>query len=223
MPVIVKIGALLLAYLIGSIPTSVWIGRIFYGIDIREHGSGNAGTTNTFRVLGIKAGIPVLIIDVLKGFGAVKLILLADYYIPGSNAFINSSIALGAFAVLGHIFPIYVGFRGGKGVATLLGVVIAIHFQAAMVAIGIFIIMLLISRYVSLSSMFAGLAFPISLLVIFKATTISLIIFSFIVFVLLLLTHQQNIERLFKHEESKANLFKRKRRKEEEEDNNEEE
>src|SRR3954465_15189349 len=114
---IYSILVLILAYLFGSIPTAVWIGQAFYGIDVREYGSGNAGATNTFRVLGKKAGIPVLIIDVLKGWLAVNIAFLSRYAI-GSVPYVNFQLVLGISSLLGHIFPIYVGFRGGKGIAT---------------------------------------------------------------------------------------------------------
>lgn len=208
--------AVILAYLVGSVPTSVWVGRYFYGIDIRKAGSGNAGATNTFRVLGIKAGIPVLAFDVFKGWAAVKFIAIVPFFTPGTSQFINFQILLGVAAVLGHIFPIYVGFKGGKGVATLLGVVLALHPQAAFIAIGVFVAILLISKYVSLSSMIAGFSFPILIVTYFKITTPSLVIFSITIAILLLLTHQQNIERLIKKEESKAKLFKKKKKEENE-------
>ncbi len=212
-PILFNIVAIIVAYLLGSIPSSVWIGRIFYGIDIREHGSGNAGTTNTFRVMGVKAGIPVLIFDVFKGWAAVKLIYFSNYYIPQSGDYVNIELLLGLAALIGHIFPVYVGFKGGKGVATLLGIVVAIHPYSALISAVIFIILLLSTRYVSLSSMLAGFSFPILIIVIFKTTTISLIIFSLIIAVLLLFTHQRNIERLFAKEESKANLKIKKKKK----------
>ncbi|RMG78149.1 MAG: glycerol-3-phosphate 1-O-acyltransferase, partial [Bacteroidetes bacterium] len=145
--------AIVIAYLMGSIPTAVWIGKIFYGIDVREYGSGNAGATNTFRVLGKKAGIPVLIIDILKGFFAVKLSYLFGGDILSHNQLINFQLTLGLAALLGHIFPIYVGFRGGKGIATLLGIMIAIHYQAALISFAIFTVIFIASKYVSLSSM----------------------------------------------------------------------
>lgn len=205
--ILIIISSILLAYLIGSIPTAVWVGRMFYDIDIREHGSGNAGATNTFRVLGKKAGIPVLIFDVLKGWLSVQIAILASHWILFSNdQFINLELALGVAALLGHIFPIYVGFKGGKGVATLLGLIIAIAPVAALYAVIIFIATLLITRYVSLSSMIGGFSFPILIIVVLQTTTISLVVFSMVIAILLLFTHQKNIERLLSREESKANI-----------------
>jgi len=203
----------LAAYLLGSIPTSVWIGQYFYGIDVRKYGSGNAGATNTFRVLGVRAGIPVMLFDVLKGFLAVKLVRFIPFLLEGSNPYISVQIALGMAAVLGHVFPIYVGFKGGKGVATLLGVVLSVHPSGALIAACIFVAVLLVTRYVSLSSMIAGISFPVVIVTYYKVTSIPLIIFSMSIAVLLLFTHQQNIERLIRHEESKANLFRKKKAK----------
>ena len=202
---------IILAYLMGSIPTAVWVGRIFYKIDIREHGSGNAGATNTLRVLGPKAGIPVLIIDILKGFFAVKLAYLTQHYTPGSNDFVTFQLMLGIASLLGHIFPLYAEFRGGKGVATLFGLVLAIDPLSTLVCAGIFLFILFLTRYVSLSSMIAGFAFPIAVILIFKTTTVSLAIFSMTIAILLLFTHQKNIERLLKREESKVFSDRRKK------------
>jgi glycerol-3-phosphate acyltransferase PlsY len=202
---------ILLAYLLGSIPSSVWIGKFFYDVDVREYGSGNAGFTNTVRVLGIKAGLPVFIIDVLKGWAAVNLLRLFDLYVPGTTAFVNMQLILGAFAVLGHIFPVLAGFRGGKGVATLLGLVLAIAPLPTLVCMGIFLVTLLLTQYVSLSSIVAGLAFPVLLIFVFKTSVSSLIMFSIIVSVLLLLTHQKNIERLLRREENKARIIRRRK------------
>lgn len=204
---------IILAYLMGAIPSSVWIGKLFYGIDVREHGSGNAGTTNTFRVLGVKAGIPVFIIDALKGWAAVKLITFSDYFILNTDSYVTFSLILGLAAVLGHIFPVYVGFRGGKGVATLVGVVLAVHPLAALISLGIFAVVLIISRYVSLSSITAGFSFPLLIIFVFKTAIISMVIFSIIVALLLLLTHQRNIDRLIRHKESRAKLFGHKKKK----------
>lgn len=198
------------AYLIGSIPTSVWIGRWFYNTDIRQHGSGNAGTTNTFRVLGVTPGIIVFIVDIFKGWGAVNLVYFAGHLSPGTAAFVNVELLLGVLAVLGHIFPVYVGFKGGKGVATLLGIVLAIHPLAALISLGIFTVVLIISKYVSLSSMIAGVIFPFLIIFLFKETILSLIIFSIVISILLLFTHKKNIVRLINHEENKLS-FKRKK------------
>lgn len=200
------------AYLLGSIPSAVWIGKAFYGIDVRQHGSGNAGTTNTIRVLGLRAGIPVLLLDVVKGCFAVRLAYLLNYPPEGSNAFVNFQLLLSLAAVIGHIFPVFAGFRGGKGVATLLGIVLAIHWQAALLTFLIFIIILLVSRYVSLSSIVAGISFPILVLVFFKSEAPSMAVFSISISVLLLLTHQKNIERLLRRKESKTSLFRRRKK-----------
>jgi len=195
---------IIIAYLIGALPSSVWIGEYFYDTDVREHGSGNAGATNTFRVLGKKAGTIVLILDILKAWVAVTTL---SYF--ADNQSIEFKLALGLVAVLGHIFPIYTGFRGGKGIASLLGVIIAIQPMAALLSMGIFLITLLISRFVSLSSMLAACAFPALLYFYFEETNHSLIIFSVMVAVLVIFTHKKNIERLFNKEESKVTILKK--------------
>lgn len=196
---------LFLAYLLGALPFSILAGKLLKGIDIREHGSGNAGATNTFRVLGKKAGIPVLFLDVLKGFIAVSL---AHYSEFGSDTemFINISLAYGVAAVLGHVFPVYVGFRGGKGVATLLGLMIGAFPQAALLSIGVFILILILSKYVSLSSILAGFVFPIGVYFFSEILISTMVIFSLFVPMLLLATHQRNIERIFRGEESKVKI-----------------
>ncbi len=200
---------ILLAYLLGSIPTSVWWGKSFFDIDVREFGSGNAGATNTIRVLGKKAGIPVLIIDILKGVAAVMLAYVSDFA-SNSTPFVNYQIALGVAAVLGHIFPVFAGFRGGKGVATLLGVTLAMVPQIAGLALIVFLIVLVITQYVSLSSMAAGLSFPVILLTLFPGKPVSLVAFSIIVAILLIITHKKNIQKLLNKQESKFPLFKAK-------------
>lgn len=194
------------AYLLGSIPTSVWVGKIFYGIDVREHGSGNAGATNTIRVLGLWPGIFVFIVDVLKGYFAVKLLCLTDFYIPKTGMFINFQLFLGIAALMGHIFPIFAQFRGGKGVAVLSGVVFALHPYATLIVFGIWIVSVVITRYVSLSSMIAGFSFPLILIFVYRTTNPSLITFAFILAALMLFTHQKNIERLLSGKESKFSL-----------------
>ncbi len=202
------IALLLVAYLIGSIPSAVWIGKAFHGIDVREHGSGNAGATNTFRVLGKKAGIPVLLMDVVKGALAVNLVWFqADFLSNEITQFTNLKLAFGFCAVIGHIFPIFAGFRGGKGIATLLGIVLAVHPQAALCSLGIFLVVLTITKYVSLGSMLAGIAFPLFISLVFKTQVTSLIIFSSVVAILIVVTHQKNIQRLLKNNENKTYLF----------------
>lgn len=209
---LLNISALLIAYLIGSVASAVWIGQIFYNTDVREYGSGNAGATNTFRVLGKKAGIGVLLIDSSKGWLSVNIATLMhlcdlSHLLPGTAPFIDLQLALGIAALLGHIFPIYVGFRGGKGIATLMGILLAIHSGAALISMGVFIIVLITSRFVSLSSMIASVSFPIVIILFFQTTIPSLVIFSLLIAILVLITHQKNIERLLRKEESKANIF----------------
>ena len=203
-----NILALILAYLIGSIPTAVWIGKIFYKLDIREHGSGNAGATNTFRILGKKAGIPVLIIDILKGIMAVSLAKLFGNYNNGGDSLINLQIALGISGFLGHLYPIYVGFRGGKGVATMLGIVIALNYPSALLAVIVFIIVFAIFKYVSLSAIIAAYSYPVFVLVFYKSDSPTMVVFSLLVAILITITHQKNIERLVHKTESKMLLFK---------------
>ena len=199
------------AYLLGSIPSAVWIGKAAKGVDVREHGSKNAGTANTMRVLGVKTGIPVLLVDVFKGFAAVMLAFLSSFSESSINAFVNFQLVLGAASVVGHVFPVFAGFRGGKGVATVVGILLALHWQATLVAIVVFFITLFISQYVSLSSMTMGLFFPVSVIFIFKTDSISLKIFSIAVCILLLITHRKNISRLINGKEGKATfLFKKK-------------
>lgn len=202
---------LLGGYLIGSIPTAVWIGKFFYKIDVREYGSGNAGATNTFRVLGKKAGIPVLLIDVLKGLAAASLAYFSPYH-PNSNQFINLELVVGIASLVGHIFPVFASFRGGKGIATLLGIVLGVHPYGAFICMGIFILVLLISNYVSLSSMISAACFPIIIIYVFHTVVPSLIIFSILIAIMVLITHQKNIERLLRKEESKAKLIKKKKK-----------
>ncbi len=203
------IALLVTAYLLGSIPTAVWWGKRYYGIDVREFGSGNAGATNTFRVLGKKAGIPVLFIDIVKGTSAVLLAFLSPFVFE-SNQFVNLQLGLGIAALVGHVFPIFAGFRGGKGVATILGVVICLTPITSLMVLGVFLIVLLATRYVSLSSMTAGLSFPFFLNIVLKNQNQTLLIFSLFVAALLILTHKKNIVRLLKRQETKVNLFVKK-------------
>ena len=200
----------LLSYLTGATPSAVWIGKIFYNTDVREYGSGNAGATNTFRVLGIRAGIPVLILDILKG----SLAVLYIYLIPDLSSFslelvFEHKLAFGISAVVGHLFPVYTGFRGGKGIATMLGVLIALHPLAAFFSFCIFIFVFFISRYVSLASIVASIAFPFFIIFVLNSTINSLNLFAIFVPILSLITHQKNIERLIRGEETKVKFGKK--------------
>jgi glycerol-3-phosphate acyltransferase PlsY len=198
---------LLAAYLLGSVPSAVWIGRRFYGIDVREHGSHNAGTTNTLRVLGQRAAAVVFAMDILKGFLAVKLYLLA----PDAGFWLRP--ALTAAAVIGHIFPVFAGFRGGKGVATIAGAIMAINLPAVAMALGTFFLVLLFSNYVSLSSMTAGLLLPAYTWMVcgwrWPGLQTQETIFAGIIAVALIFTHRRNIRRLLAGTESKIYLVKR--------------
>ena len=192
-----------LAYLIGSFATAVWVGKIFHKIDVREHGSGNAGATNVIRVLGWKTGVPVLLIDVLKGWVAAMLPVFFNMADQGSAMLTNYQIIAGLATVVGHIYPVFAGFRGGKGVATIFGVLLAIHPLVTISCFGVFLCVFLISGYVSLGSMTAGISFPVLLFFFFDTPSVYLKIFSVVVALALLFTHRKNISRLLKGEESK--------------------
>ncbi len=199
---------IVLAYLIGSVPTSVWVSRYFFSIDIREYGSGNPGATNTFRVLGPKWGTVVMVVDMLKGTAAVSLVLLLPQYADTENLYLNLQICLGLAAVLGHIFPIWAEFRGGKGVATLFGLVLGISPWTALSCSGVFLLVLFLTRFVSLSSILASIAFPIFILVIFNVDNPIYRVFAIAVALMVILTHQKNIGRLLKGIESKVPVMK---------------
>jgi glycerol-3-phosphate acyltransferase PlsY len=203
-----EILLILTAYMVGSIPSSVWISRRFFGLDIREFGSGNAGATNTFRVLGSRWGTIVLIFDMLKGLAAVKLAYLIPFYVDHEFARTELQIALGLSAVVGHIFPLWADFKGGKGVATLFGLVLGISPWSALGCVGIFLLVLYLTRFVSLSSILASIAFPIFILVIFNVDNPAYRVFAVTVALLVILTHQKNISRLINGSESKVPLFR---------------
>jgi glycerol-3-phosphate acyltransferase PlsY len=200
----------ILAYLIGSIPTSVWVSKSIFKFDIRDYGSGNAGATNSFRVLGPKWGSFVMLVDVLKGVIATSLYILIPYYLTNELARTNFMIILGLAAVVGHIFPIWAGFRGGKGVATILGMALAIQPAVALLCLVVFAFTLLTTRFVSLSSMLAGVAFMILILFIFDEKETLYRLFAIIVAFMVIVTHQKNITRLLNGTENKVPLFRKK-------------
>jgi acyl phosphate:glycerol-3-phosphate acyltransferase len=193
----------ILAYLLGSIPSAVWIGKRFHNIDVREHGSGNAGTTNTIRVLGWKAGMPVLLIDLGKGWLATMLPVFFNLAEPESAMITNIQILTGFTAIFGHIFPVFAGFRGGKGVASVFGVLLALQPLLTIGCFVVFLIVLALTGIVSVSSMSAGIAFPILLFTFFDTPSLVFKIFSIFIAFALLVTHRENIGRLMKGEEKK--------------------
>jgi glycerol-3-phosphate acyltransferase PlsY len=199
---------ILVAYLLGSIPTAVWVSRYFFDIDIRDYGSGNAGATNTYRVLGPKMGTFVMIVDMIKAIVAVKL----AFFLPDAFEYelylVNMQLGLGLAAIIGHIFPIWANFKGGKGVASLFGMVLGIQPNVALCCVGIFILVLFLTRWVSLSSILASIAFPIFILVIFNEPEHLYRVFAVTVAMLVLLTHQKNITRILKGNESKVPILK---------------
>ena len=194
---------LLLAYLLGSVATAVWIGKKFHGVDVREHGSGNAGATNVIRVLGWKTGVPVLLIDVLKGWLAAMLPVFFSLAGTGTALLTNLQILCGVTAIVGHIFPVFAGFRGGKGVATIFGVFLAVNPLLSVSCIGVFLTVLLITGYVSVSSMIAGIAFPVLLFLLLDSPSVLFKIFSIFIAAAMIITHRKNISRLLKGEETK--------------------
>jgi len=199
---------IILAYLIGSIPTSVWISKRFFGIDIRDYGSGNAGATNTYRTLGAKWGTIVMVIDMLKGVAATSLYVFLPFYETNELQRTNFMIGLGLAAVAGHIFPVWANFKGGKGVATLFGMAVAIQPLVAVCCIGVFLLVLYLTRFVSLSSILAGVAFMVFILFIFNEKETLYRIFAVIVALMVVLTHQKNIGRILKGTESKVPILK---------------
>jgi glycerol-3-phosphate acyltransferase PlsY len=202
--------AAVLAYLLGSIPSAVWIGKRFHNIDVREHGSGNAGTTNTIRVLGWTTGIPVLLIDIAKGWLASMLPVFFHLALIGSALMTNLQLIAGIIAIIGHIFPVFAGFRGGKGVATVFGVFLALQPLLTICVMGVFLTVLFITGIVSVSSMSAGVSFPVLLFVFFDTPSVLFKIFAIIVGAALLVTHRENIRRIWRGEEKKILKFGKK-------------
>lgn len=203
-----EIALIVIAYLIGSVPTAVWVSKFFFGIDIRDFGSGNAGATNTYRVLGAKWGTFVMVVDMLKAIIAVKLAFLLPYSFESDLYLVNMQLGLGLAAVIGHIFPIWANFKGGKGVAALFGMVLGIQPNVALSCVGVFLLVLYLTRWVSLSSILASVAFPIFILVVFNEPEHLYRIFAITVAMLVLLTHQKNIGRILRGDESKVPILK---------------
>jgi len=214
---------IILSYLLGSIPTSLWVGKLVKGVDIREHGSGNAGATNTFRILGWKAGVAVSLIDLAKGFTAAYYISQIGYITGGvlpeivifgveweTDVFMR--LIAGAAAVGGHMYPLYAKFKGGKGVITAAGMLYGIEPISITLAITVFAIVLFSSRYVSLASIIANFSYPLFLLVLKYGfewpVDGSLIVISAVVAGTIIIKHHSNIRRLIKGNENRIRSFK---------------
>ena len=190
------VEAILIAYILGSLPTAVWIGKAFFKTDVRKHGSGNAGATNTFRVLGWKAGTLVLLIDIAKGWVSVDIarqLNLAEHWV----------VLCGIVAIIGHILPLFAKFKGGKGIATSMGIVLALHTKAAVLTLLSFIFFFLASGMVSLGSILAGISFPIWFLFRFEDADWSTKVFGILISAVIIWTHRKNIIRIIKGTESR--------------------
>lgn len=202
------IAGIIIAYLLGSIPTAILVGKTFYGIDIRTVGSGNAGATNTIRTFGMKVGIPVLLFDILKGFLAVKLSLFLNSPAFSENMAETYKIVLGTSAVLGHVFPVFASFKGGKGVATLVGVLIAIYPLSFLIILGFFILIMIFTRIVSLSSIICAVLFPFIEIFLLHETRMPLVVLAIGVALFIPYTHRENIKRLIAGTEKKFDFGK---------------
>lgn len=200
---------LIIAYLIGSFSSAVWIGKWFYNTDVREHGSKNAGATNTIRVLGSKPGFLVLVLDAFKGWVSV---FFAYLFIPDNwseTSLILVQVGMAIASLLGHVFPLYSGFKGGKGVATLVGIILALCPKELLVCFFIFAVVFAWTRYVSLASIITALSFPLILIFLFQNPHPVLWVFSILLAIFIPLTHRKNIKRLLKGEESKLSFKKK--------------
>lgn len=195
-----------LAYLLGSIPTAVWLGRWIKGLDVREHGSGNAGATNAMRVLGPRVGLLVLIIDAMKGIGAVSLAHLAQTGALQAEWFVVYQMLLGALAILGHVFPVFASFKGGKGIATLVGVIFILFPEAFLICLAVFLTVFLTTRYVSLGSLTAAIALPIVVIWVKDITLVPKVLFAIMVALFVPITHLNNIRRLISGKENRISF-----------------
>ena len=197
------------AYLLGSVPSAVWIGKNFYGIDVRQHGSGNAGATNTLRVLGKKAGFIVLGIDALKGFAAASLALFILPDAGDENHLLIYKMVLGFVAVVGHVYPVFAGFKGGKGIATLLGIVIALNAWLALYCFLLFVVTVSITRYISVGSMLSAMVSPLIAFWLNHYNINPLFYFCCVVAILVIYTHRSNIKRLAAGSENRFSFNKK--------------
>lgn len=209
---------LILSYLVGSIPGSVWVGKLLHGIDVRQHGSGNPGATNAFRVLGWKSGLLCTVVDVGKGLFAAGVIatIRLDALPIGIEAWQTDTMVrlmAGLAAIAGHMFPVWAGFHGGKGVNTSAGVLFALTPVTMLITLAAFFIVLLSSRYVSLASLSAAIVFPSTVAIrryVFGIESLdpSLLVFSIIMALGIIIAHRPNIKRLLKGTENRVRSFR---------------
>lgn len=212
-----------ISYILGSIPSAIWVGKAFMGVDVREHGSGNAGTTNTFRVLGWPSGVTVFTLDFMKGFASsfwISALAWSMFVGPLSppnwevDAFLK--ISCGLFAVIGHMFPIFANFKGGKGAATACGMLFGIEPISIGISAFVFITIILLTRYVSLASIVSSFLYPVSLIImryyfgLDKVVDGSMIVFGAIIAFGIIVKHKSNISRLIGGTESKIGSSKKK-------------
>ena len=188
---------LALSYLMGATPTSYWVGKAFRGLDLREHGSGNLGATNTFRVLGWKFAVPVMVVDVAKGFVPVW------FFPPLVGGSFVWTLAFGGAAVLGHMFSLWVGFRGGKGVATSAGVFLGLAPWAVLGALGVWVAAVVAFRMVSVASIAAAAALPFLVFFLPHKGGRELVIFTVALALTVIWAHRSNIRRILRGEESR--------------------
>ncbi|MFH0894751.1 MAG: glycerol-3-phosphate 1-O-acyltransferase PlsY [Bacteroidota bacterium] len=203
----------LLAYALGTLPTAVIIGKIFFKTDVRDHGSGNSGATNTIRILGLRTGLTVLAIDIFKGMAALQLVYLFPWITRDPDLLDLMTVIMATCAVMGHIYPVYMNFRGGKGMATLTGIVFTLNYELGLVCLGLFLILLFLTEYVSLSSVTTALFFPLICILVTPESSVPFDLFCFFIAFLVPLTHSKNIERLLKGVENKTKILKRRKKK----------
>ncbi len=205
----ILISLIILAYLLGSIPSAVWYGKIFHNIDVREHGSKSAGATNTLRILGNKAGFIVLFFDFLKGFIATDLVYFYNEIQHNTSEFYQFQMIFGILAVVGHIYPVFANFKGGKGVATLLGLIVALDYRIALICLIVFILVVWISKYISLGSISGGMISPFVAGYLYNWNEPVIIGFCIFFAIMLVYTHRSNIKRLMNGNENKFSFKKK--------------
>lgn len=198
-----------IAYLLGSVPSAVWYGKLFYGIDVRQHGSGNAGATNTLRTLGNKAGFIVFFLDFVKGYVATML----PYWLPFSDhadETLHYQMLFAVLAVVGHVVPVFAGFKGGKGIAVLFAGVCAMDIRVALICIAVFIILVWVTRYISLGSMVGACISPIVVGFLYHWGEYAFMGFCTAIAIMVVYTHRKNIKRLMDGNENKFSFSKNK-------------